>query len=187
MGANGSPPEANWIDDLLAQHEAGLLRYAHRITRDWERAREVVQDTFLKLTQQSRSDVDGHAVQWLYTVCRNRALDVRRKEQRMAAVTEHVTFDKPDNRASPSQVVEQRETAGQVVEWLDELPENQQEVVRLRFQSGLSYREIGDVTGLTVSNVGFLLHQGMTALRERMRRTEAASAYPRLARNSDGS
>ena len=47
------------------------------------------------------------------------------------------------------------------------LPENQQEVVRLKFQNGMSYREIATVTELSVSNVGFLLHAAIQALRAR--------------------
>ena len=50
-----------------------------------------------------------------------------------------------------------------------ELPDNQQEVIRLKFQNDLSYREISEITGLSVSNVGFLLHVGIKRLREIMK------------------
>ena len=49
---------------------------------------------------------------------------------------------------------------------LARLPENQQEVIRLKFQQGLSYKEISSVTGLSVTNVGFLIHTGLKRLRE---------------------
>ena len=52
---------------------------------------------------------------------------------------------------------------------LDRLPDNQQEVIRLKFQNDLSYREISEITGLSVSNVGFLLHVGIKRLREIMK------------------
>ena len=51
---------------------------------------------------------------------------------------------------------------------LADLPTNQQEVVRLKFQDGLSYRDIAEVTGLTQSNVGYLLHTAVKRLRERL-------------------
>ena len=48
---------------------------------------------------------------------------------------------------------------------LEKLPESQREVIRLRFQSDLSYREISAITELSESNVGFLLHKGLKQLR----------------------
>jgi len=48
-----------------------------------DRARDVVQDAFVKFMAQPAAAVDGHAVEWLFTVCRNRALDVLRKEHRV--------------------------------------------------------------------------------------------------------
>jgi len=42
-------------------------------------------------------------------------------------------------------------------------------VIRLRFQNSLRYREIDEVTGLTVTNVGFLIHRGLKTLRERLK------------------
>ena len=47
----------------------------------------------------------------------------------------------------------------------DALPPNQREVIRLKFQNDLSYREIAEVTQLTETNVGFLLHTGLKKLR----------------------
>ena len=50
--------------------------------------------------------------------------------------------------------------------------ENQREVVRLKFQAGLSYAEISRVTGHSVSNVGFLLHTALKTLRRQMQRED---------------
>ena len=48
---------------------------------------------------------------------------------------------------------------------LEQLPDNQREVIRLKFQQELSYKEISEATGLAVGNVGFLLHTGLKRLR----------------------
>jgi RNA polymerase sigma-70 factor (ECF subfamily) len=68
--------------------------------------------------------------------------------------------------------LEQHETENQALRLLAELPDNQQEVVRLKFQDNLSYREIAEVTGLTTSNVGYLLHMAVKRLREQMRESD---------------
>ena len=51
---------------------------------------------------------------------------------------------------------------------MEDLPDNQQEVVRLKFQNGMSYKEIATVTELSVTNVGFLLHTAINTLRTRV-------------------
>lgn len=156
---------AEWIRSALDRFEGPLLRYALRMTGDLETARDVVQDTFLKLCKENRANIEQHLSQWLFTVCRNRALDVHRKERRMSPVMDL------DQRSSPRvddahDVAEMHETTSKVLSFLPQLPPNQQEVIRLKFQSELSYREISEVTGLTVTNVGFLLHVGLKRLRE---------------------
>lgn len=55
-----------------------------------------------------------------------------------------------------------------VVAIMNSLPDKQQEVLRLRFQGGLSYQEIGHVMDLTVSHVGVLLHTAIKTIRDRL-------------------
>lgn len=73
-----------------------------------------------------------------------------------------------DSSPDPSKAMEERERHAEVIALLDRLPENQREVIRLKFQGDLSYKEISDVTGLSVSNVGFLIHTGIKRLRSLM-------------------
>jgi RNA polymerase sigma-70 factor (ECF subfamily) len=64
--------------------------------------------------------------------------------------------------------MERKEKFEEVLRFLERLPENQREVIRLKFQGDLSYKEISEVTGLSVSNVGFLIHTGIKRLRSMM-------------------
>lgn len=168
-GSNGQISQSEFVRQSLDRFEGPLLRYALRLTGDLEQARDVVQDTFLRLCRQEPGHVDGHLAQWLFTVCRNRALDVHRKERRMATVTELDDRVSSASQPAPDEAAEQKETTARVLKLLDRLPENQQEVIRLKFQNELSYQEIAAVTGLSISNVGFLLHVGLKRLRELMR------------------
>lgn len=156
-----------WMRALLDKHEGPLIRYATRITGSTELAREVVQDTFCRLCGQPRERVQGHEGEWLFTVCRNRALDVRRKEGRMQT-SEAALAIQPSTAPPPAAEVEGREAVGQIMTCLDTLPPNQREVVLLKFQSGLSYKEISSVTELSVSNVGYLLHTALKTLRQKL-------------------
>ena len=157
---------AEWIAEALARYEGPLLRFATKLVADPERARDLVQETFLQLCEEDRADVEGHLAPWLFRVCRNRAFDLRRKETRVE-LTAH-TPDAADLRPDPAETVQQREHAGRVMKILETLPEHQQEAVYLRFQSGLSYKEISEITGHSVTNVGFMLHAAVKAIRAQL-------------------
>ena len=64
--------------------------------------------------------------------------------------------------------LEQQETAGEIFRMLDGLPKNQREVVYLKFQCDLSYKEISEITKLSVSNVGFLMHTALKTIRKQI-------------------
>ena len=163
----------DFVQAAVADYQAPLTRYATRLVGDLDRARDVVQDTFIKLLAQSREAVDGHLAEWLFTVCRNRALDVLRKEGRMKRFedgqVERVTASEP----RPSKAIEAAETHEALLRLIDRLPRNQQEVIRLKFQNGFSYKEISRITELSVSNVGVLIHHAVARLR-----VEFASQQP---------
>lgn len=151
------------------EHEGPLTGYAASLLGgDWERARDVVQDTFIKLYRQEPDAVSGKLKSWLYTVCRNRAIDVLRKENPMRTSGGEAFETLNDGRPDPSVVVEHRERHDEVMRFVDRLPENQREVIRLKFQGDLSYKEISEITDLSVSNVGFLIHTGIKRLRMMM-------------------
>ena len=115
-----------------------------------------------------RSASDDHLAAWLFTVCRNRALELRRKETRMRQLTDDLAESRVGDVALPAAVLELAESGGRVLSLLAALPDNQQEALRLKFQGGLRYREIAEVLDLSVSNVGFLIHTGLKAIREQM-------------------
>ncbi len=160
--------DAQWVWGVVERYETALILYATRLTCDTERARDVVQEVFLRLCSQDRKEIESHLAEWLYTVCRNRALDVHRKEKRMSTLSENQAAKQPDGRLEPPAAMEQAETQSTMIRAMTALPENQQEVLRLKFQNGLSYKEISRITNLTVGNVGFLLHTGLKALRQQV-------------------
>ena len=164
--------DRQWVRDPLDRFEGPLLLYSRRLTGDVERARDVVQDTFLKLCRQSRSDAEPRLAEWLYTVCRNAAIDVRRKERVMKVVPTDGHGLAVDGASNPVRQAAGKEQRQQLLDQLSTLPSKQQEVLRLKFQGGLSYKEISRVTGESVGNVGMLLHVGLKGLRAKLQSHE---------------
>lgn len=155
-----------FIERALSEYESPLVGYALGFVHDVERARDIVQDTFIRLCQQDVSKVKDGLKTWLFTVCRNRALDVLRKDSRMSALDEGMLEDKESELASPDQTLDQSERTAQLYRYLDRLSENQRGVILMKFRDGLSYQEIAAATGLGSGNIGFLIHTGLKRLRE---------------------
>jgi RNA polymerase sigma-70 factor (ECF subfamily) len=160
--------DRDWIDAALRRYEAPLVLYAAKVCGDVEQARDVVQDTFVELCAVDRSAVEPKLAQWLFTVCRNKALDVRRKDRDMNTGHEDLDQHQTSLDRDPSAALTAEEEHGRVLGLVERLPHKQQEVLRLKFQAGLSYREIAAVTGDSMGNVGFLLHTALHSLRERL-------------------
>ena len=149
------------------QHARGVMTVERLLDGDVERARDVVQDALLKLCRDPSLAFQDHVGPWLFTVCRNRALDIRKKESRMHPLNDVQADSRPSRETNQADAMENREAAGRIQKMLCDLPDNQQEVIRLKVEHDLSYREIGKVMGISVSNVGYLIHQGMKTLRQR--------------------
>ena len=153
----------------MANYESKLIRYAWRFTGDRERARDVVQDTFLKLVTTDRATLEGKLAPWLYTVCRNRALDVRQKEARMD-VLEHTKLEsRAGDGPGPDALAARNEDHAALLEALTSLSEDQQELFRLKFEHGMTYREIAAVVNRPLSSVNADLTKTLRTIRIRLR------------------
>lgn len=148
------------------EHEAALRRYAKRLLRDEARAHDVVQESLLALGRQTegeRTALRPRLAAWLFTVCRRKALNIIRADKRLSPLE-----DAPpvvSSEAGPVSMMVRGEDRGRLLALVARLPERQREVLRLRYHEGLSYQEISDKTGCSVSHVGVLLHNALQALR----------------------
>jgi RNA polymerase sigma-70 factor (ECF subfamily) len=154
------------VERALAEYESPLVGYAYGFVKDIERARDIVQDTFIRLCQQDVAKVRDGLKTWLFTVCRNRALDILRKESRMTAMDEKKLLARESPEAVPDHALDRAERMAEMMRLLGRLSENQRNVILLKFRDGLSYHEICEQTGLSSGNVGFLIHTGLKRMRE---------------------
>ena len=109
MGADRhmAGPETNgrakWVTTALEEFEGRLTLYASRMLCDEHKARDVVQETFLRLCRQDRSRLEGHLAPWLYTVCRRLVLDEMRRNGRMAHAAETTLDRRPGAEPDPAE------------------------------------------------------------------------------------
>jgi RNA polymerase sigma factor (sigma-70 family) len=169
--------DGNELRAALDRHEGPLLAYARRMVGDAGLAEDVVQETFLELCRADGAALGARIPEWLFTVCRNRALDHLRKEKAMKA-RERTVAREPvgaQHAAPPDDAIERGEEASKAMRCLEALPAKQQEALRLKFEGGLSYLEIGRVMREPVGTIGWWIHEGLKTLRTSMRAGEVRS------------
>jgi RNA polymerase sigma factor (sigma-70 family) len=150
-----------WVHQVVGTYARPLAQYARQLLNNDDRARDVVQETFVTLCRQRRDELEPRLKPWLYTVCRNKALDVLRKEGRTDFME-----DPPDLPADHPP--EPHPATDNLLSALALLPDRQRDVIRLKFLHGMSYRDISQATSLSESNVGFLIHTGLKTLRRHL-------------------
>ncbi len=146
---------------IITAHESALLRYVARLVNDVHTAQDVVQETFLKLFRKWRADTcpTENLRPWLYRVAHNAAIDHLRRESRLRRLHEQEALER--SASAPADSQDPPERIQIIMGHLRRLDPAEQQVVLLRMQEGLSYREISLVTGRTEGNIGCLLHHAV--------------------------
>tara|TARA_Y100000766_G_C18887291_1_gene596554 strand:- start:1009 stop:1587 length:579 start_codon:yes stop_codon:yes gene_type:complete len=168
-------PSAVLLRAAMSDFEIPLTKYAVSILGDLEEARDVVQETFLKLYKQDPNRVGLKVKAWLFTVCRNRCYDVLKKNNRISNLEEDQVSAIPSKDKDPVEIInffEGRDEINKNIKILysliEKLPARQKEVMRLKFQADLTYKEIAETLDISISNVGFIVHSALKNLREAM-------------------
>ncbi len=158
-------PNAGWtIEQLFEQLEGPLLNYTLRLTADREAAEDIVQEAFMRLHAQSEQVREPR--RWLYRTSHNLALNYKRKAGKVVPLPtvnpeSETTSDVTDPQPLPDEQIAKWEGIGLVRLCIETLDERQQELIRLKFSEGLSYKEMSQRTGLTVGHVGYSLHHAL--------------------------
>jgi RNA polymerase sigma-70 factor (ECF subfamily) len=153
----------NIIPLAIERFERTLISYAKEITGDIESARDAVQETFLRLSRQDLVEIEPRLAPWLFYVCRNCALDHRRKVVRFSA--EALNEEHKTEEHCPAKTLMAAEDAECLRGLVSQLPERQRELLNLKFEGDLSYKEMSEVMKMSVSHVGVQLHEAIQTLR----------------------
>ncbi len=173
-----SPPNPDGtgeLESVVAAYQAPLLRYAQRFLRDCDAAQDAVQEVFLRYLKAPPRERDPRSLSsWLYRATHNLCVDQIRKEVHMRAQMEQM--DPPEPAPSPARVLQIEESRERTERLLRRLTENQRTLLVLRVYEGKTYREISEITGLSVSNVGVQIYQGLKKLAGLIRSTEVVES-----------
>lgn len=154
------------FQQLFDRYAPLLLRLVGRDVRKASEAEEIVQDAFLHLHRSAKDFRKGARLRpWLMTI----ALNLKREHFRRRARRPEATLEldgRNDPVAASPRILERRHARTQVDRALGTLPENQREVIVLHWFGGLSFKEVAEAVGASVSAVKVRAHRGYAAMRE---------------------
>ena len=135
-----------------------VYRFIRADLKDDDRANDIVQDSYEKLWRHVTEIEFQVAKSWLFSTAYHAMIDIIRKERRMRVLEDYHEFETAYEGQQPD-LNEILHSA------LERLPEQQRTSLLLRDYEGYSYKEIGDITGMTEAQVKISIYRGRVALR----------------------
>ena len=168
------PSGAETIEELFGALESPLLSYTLRLVGELAIAEDIVQEAFMRLHAQFEKV--NQPRRWLYRTAHNLALNQRRQTAKIVQLDLPPQDGAPDcpetadPQPLPDEQIARWEGIGLVRLSLQTLDDRSRELVRLKFNEGLSYKQIAERTGLSIGNVGYILHHAIKAIAEELAR-----------------
>ena len=154
------------VMEAVCPFQGPLLVYTQRILGgDEAAARDVVQQAFLKLCSIPPESRPTQLNRWLYRVCRNQAIDLLRRNQRLQTGQESAVKQVLDPHNGQHEQLARQELANLVQQHLLTLPDSQREAVDL-WSHGFRYGEIAEIMDRQEASIRVLVHRALSKLRQ---------------------
>ncbi|PYJ44138.1 MAG: RNA polymerase subunit sigma [Verrucomicrobia bacterium] len=153
---------------MILPHLDAAHNLARWLLRNDEDAQDVVQEAYLRAFKSFNGFHGSNGRAWLLTIVRNTSYTLLKKNHAVDLTT---TFDEEIHASgqeslTPAAILEHNEDAKLMREAIDELPAEFREILTLRHQEGLSYKEIADITQVPPGTVMSRLARARAKLRE---------------------
>jgi RNA polymerase sigma-70 factor (ECF subfamily) len=153
----------NSLAVLLKRHKRKLFSYIYLITKNREFSEDIFQETFLKVIQtlkRGQYNEEGKFLPWVMRISKNLIIDHYRKSGKMSGISyikneegEDVSiFDIiPTNELSIQEIEQAKINKSKIRTLVNKLPKDQKEVVLMRMYYDMSFKEIADITNVSIN------------------------------------
>jgi RNA polymerase sigma-70 factor (ECF subfamily) len=162
--------EADAFERIFRRLSEPVFRFVCGMVQDETRAHDITQDTFAKLWEirERVGEVDALRA-YIFRMARNRVYNRQRDEKKRREYDEDLReFHEDSSPPSPARDADASVLRGILEQWIEELPDRQQEALCLRRQEHLSHDEIAEVMDISPSTVNNHIVRAMKHLRDRL-------------------
>lgn len=161
-----------WTEQIYTEYSVPVYRYLYTLTHNTDLAEELTQDTFLDAVRcMDRYDGSCKLLVWLCQIGKHKWFDwLKKQKHRQTVPFEEELTAAPGT--GPEDIAAANDATLRLYAHIHALPPNACEVVLLRSLGGLSFREIGEIMGISENGARVLFHRAKQKLAERMQQDE---------------
>ncbi|MGG7035094.1 MAG: RNA polymerase sigma factor [Flavobacterium sp.] len=143
---------------LINRHQSRIYNFINSKIQDSDVSNDIFQDTFIKVIKTLKSDSyneEGKFLPWVMRIAHNLVIDYFRKNKKMPLLRENKAFSIFSIISDNSLTIENEIISEQIIDDLkriiNELPEDQRQVLEMRYYQDLSFKEISELTGVSIN------------------------------------
>jgi RNA polymerase sigma-70 factor (ECF subfamily) len=159
-------------ETLVKRYHQPLLRYLQRLVGSDHAAEELLQATWLSVLEHIEkfdpSSTSGGFRAWLFRIATNKAHDVWRARGRERLAREGLKFIVEEEAPQAGHHIEGSEQQEKLLRAIEQLPENQRQVLMLRYYSEMKFTEIAEMLGCPLNTALGRMHKAIVKLKELM-------------------
>lgn len=167
------------LEELVRRHKSKIYTSIYMLVKDQYLAEDIFQDTFIKVVNTLKAgkyNEEGKFLPWVLRIAHNLVIDHFRKEKRTPVITSSDGFDIFDVLGFYDESIEDKmireQTHKDLKSFIQLLPEEQKEVLIMRHYGDMSFKEIADITEVSINTALGRMRYALNNLRKMMQTKE---------------
>ena len=164
------------FETLFLRHKQRIFNYINSKVLDTDISNDILQETFIKvfnLVNLGKYNEQGKFLPWVLRIAHNLVMDHFRTVKRLKLNYENDMYDifsklNSDFSDNDGKVISDKTLSKVLLEMIDQLPDSQKEIVKLRFYEDLTFKQIAEMNGISINTALGRIRYSINNLRKKM-------------------